>query len=130
MRRSNDFVRYITYDLGSVIPSDPVVDLGAQELYANIRKQTNGKFNYTVHDIKNYVLAIGEMLKLYGYMTKLYGLLNRKDENDPELTKAIEDHYGVSLSNLPNMRLIINRLGVILNTFNINTDMTYLRRCL
>lgn len=61
------------YYLGSIVPSDSVVDLGAQEVFAHIRKETNGRFNYTVHDIKNYTVIIGELLKVYGYYTRAYG---------------------------------------------------------
>lgn len=128
-RRTEEFGKLISYSVLPNIISDRVVDLGAQTVFAHIRKETNGKFNYDVHDIKNYIIVVGELLKALGYYTKIYGLLNRKFDTDPDFTRALETFNGISVSDMPELRREINKLVALINSYNVNFNITYLRRC-
>lgn len=119
---------------GPGISKDPTsaVNLAAQRMYVNMRKNNSGASNYASADMMMYCLALDSAYICYAEMVRLYGLLNCWDQLNRYAPRYIIQALGYDFddfkNNMADFRMYVQTWIRQINAFALPVSFTISKR--
>lgn len=111
--------------------SDPL-NLAAADFFSFVRKNNSGSVNYGTANLMMYLLEMGSMYSLYGWVTRVYGVMNTYNPMNKFMPRAIIESMNIDfddvMNNMANFRAAINMFAKRLNYFSTPKNMAYFDR--
>lgn len=113
------------------LASDPVT-VAARQIYSFVRHANSGSANYEAPDLMMYLLAMGELYSVYGWLTRAYGLLRFFNGMNRAVPKHLFDLLGLQyddfIQHIADYRLFINQTVRKINSFFVPKHLPYFMR--
>lgn len=111
---------------GTLTPTSPL-NMATRHIYSFVRHANSGRANYEAADLMLYLLQMNEVLKLYSWFVRLYGICRTYNHKNRYYPKRIVEAMGVDfedlIKNLASLRFQINVFAAKVNSLNIPMNM-------
>lgn len=118
--------------LGNCGTKGDAPNIAAQTLYAYVRSYNSGSRNYYATDYFMYIYSVASLYGVFAELVRIYGLCRKYSiENrymGQQLVESMGYNYTELVSNLTNLRAIINNFALQLNSFAIPAKFNYIDR--
>jgi len=111
---------------GTLNPTSPI-NMATRSIYSFVRHANSGRANYEAADLMLYLLQMNEVLKLYSWFVRLYGISRTYSDKNRYYPRRIVESMGVNfddlITNLASLRFQINVFANKLSSLNIPMNM-------
>lgn len=111
---------------GSADPVSPL-NMAARKIYSFVRHANSGRSNYESSDLMIYLLQMNEILKIYSWAKRMYGIAMLYNDKNRFYPRGIIEPLGMIfdhlIQNLAEFRYGLNAFAIKLNSLNIPLNM-------
>lgn len=108
------------------------VNIAAQKIYANIRRNKSGTLPYDASDVMMYILAMDQCYSFHEWMRRIYGYMNTFSNQNMYVPRAFAANDAVDfddlMSHMTDFRFYINNFALRLSTYLVPQDFDLFKR--
>lgn len=118
--------------IGVALNANDPINIAARNVYSFVRHANSGSKNYDYPDLMMYLLAMTSVYSYHSFLRRIYGIAMTYSPMNRYYPKAVIEAMGVSfdnvISNLAQLRLLINTVAVKAGSMAVPNTMSYIKR--